>query len=448
MSEEVDFYQQQAKVLNSSVPWVKQLQDEGSQDLCRLGFPTRHHEHWKYTSLNTFLQKRFHCLEVSQARTCTTSSNNLQEIPSSALRAPSPHVWGEGNKEGCSEDADKTPKGQGLAIPFPRISESDFPIGALVMPLPRAMVEHAEKIKPYLNKILHHEHGFHALNTAMLHDGMFIYLPKGVCLGKPLCLSHWQDRTDHATYLRHLVVLEEVSSLSLVEDYQGSSEACYFTNTITEVHLSENTKLSHYKIQREGSLAYHVGELVVQQASGSQLQSHLFSIGGALVRSDTSIDLAAPNAECLMNGIYLPVDHQHMDHHTLVTHSAPHCRSLQDYKGVLRGKSRAVFNGRVIVAPGANHTEAIQQNKNLLLSSETEIDTKPQLEIFANDVVCTHGATVGQLDEEALFYLATRGIERAQAMQYLVQAFTVENMRKIANDEIAAMVGPLINPMG
>ena len=146
-----------------------------------------------------------------------------------------------------------------------------------------------------------------------------------------------------------------------------------------------------------------------------------------------------------MNGVYAPADGQHIDHHTLVTHAAPNCRSEQDYKGILSGHSRAVFNGRVIVAKDAQHTQAKQQNKNLLLSKSTEIDTKPQLEIFANDVVCTHGATVGQLDEDALFYLATRGIGRVEASRYLVQAFAVENLRLLANVELADWVGTLLN---
>ena len=146
-----------------------------------------------------------------------------------------------------------------------------------------------------------------------------------------------------------------------------------------------------------------------------------------------------------MNGIYAPSEGQHIDHHTVVTHEAPRCRSEQDYKGILNGHSRAVCNGRVIVAKDAQHTEAKQQNKNVLLSKHAKIDTKPQLEIFADDVVCTHGATVGQLDEDALFYLATRGIGRAEAMRYLVQAFAVDNLRKLANDELADWLGTLLN---
>ena len=198
-----------------------------------------------------------------------------------------------------------------------------------------------------------------------------------------------------------------------------------------------NATVTHYKIQRESKAALHIGHLAISQGASSQVNSHLFSFGGKLVRSDTTFALEAPHAQCFMNGIYAPTAGQHMDHHTRVTHAVAHCSSVQDYKGILSGHSRAVFNGQVIVAKDAQHTSAQQQNKNLLLSVGAEIDTKPQLEIFADDVVCTHGATVGQLDEDALFYLATRGIEPAEASQYLVRAFAAENIRAVTQAPLA-----------
>jgi Fe-S cluster assembly protein SufD len=240
-------------------------------------------------------------------------------------------------------------------------------------------------------------------------------------------------------------VAEKGSQASLIEDYCGEAGQCYYTNTVTEVHLAEKASLTHTKIQRESKLAYHVGHLAVKQAAHSQLDSHLFSLGGQWVRSDLTIHLDEPHASCGMNGMYVPFDGQHMDHHTLVRHQAPDCQSVQDYKGIVSGHARAVFNGRVVVAKDAQHTSAKQQNKNLLLSTNAEIDTKPQLEIFADDVVCTHGATVGQLDEEALFYLATRGIEHEEASRYLMQAFMTDNLRAIPNAKLAAWIGDLFN---
>jgi len=416
MSELLDFYQQQASARFSTIPWLLQLQDNALADFARLGFPARHNEDWKYTTVDSFLKQRF-----SNEPNSDTSSTRPSDIP---VGYPISLV------NGAVLGVDELTAG--------------LPAGVVILPLAQALIEHTEKIKPYLNQILEQQHGFQALNTAMLNTGLFIYLPKGACLDTPLLLSHWQDKACQAAYIRHLVILDEGSSASIIEDYQGDEDTCYFSNTITEVYLAAQAKLKHYKIQRESKLAYHMGHLAVKQATGSQFDSHSFSIGGKWVRSDIAIRLHEPQAQCLMNGIYLPADLQHMDHHTIVTHEAPSCSSEQDYKGILTGHSRAVFNGRVIVAKGAQHTQAKQQNKNLLLSKNTAIDTKPQLEIFADDVVCTHGATVGHLDEEALFYLATRGIGRAEASRYLVQAFAVENLRAIAQVELSKLIESLL----
>uniref|UniRef100_UPI00260D9DA4 Fe-S cluster assembly protein SufD n=1 Tax=uncultured Legionella sp. TaxID=210934 RepID=UPI00260D9DA4 len=194
----------------------------------------------------------------------------------------------------------------------------------------------------------------------------------------------------------------------------------------------------------ESKSAYHLGHIAVKQEESSQFASHSLSLGGKLVRSDLSLYLQEERAHCLMNGIYAPAEGQHVDHHTTVHHLVPECSSEQDYKGILTGHSRAVFNGKVIVAKDAQHTDAKQQNKNLLLSANAEIDTKPQLEIFADDVVCSHGATVGQLDEEALFYLATRGIGRLDASRYLIHAFAQNNLRLIPHRDLADWMGQLL----
>ena len=422
MSEPLNFYQQQASARLSTIPWLAHMQKVALADFTRMGFPTRNNEDWKYTTVDSFLQERF-----------SSEQNASSDAAASPLcqTTPVPVVNSYALMNGNVVDS--------------ATLMAKLPPGVVVQPLVNALIEHAEKIKPYLSTILQQQHGFQALNTAMLNDGLFIYLPEGVCVPSPILLSHWQDKANQATYTRHLIIAEAGSSAVIFEDYQGDASTCYFTNTITEIYLAAQAKMTHYKIQRESKLAYHMGHLAVKQAEGSQFNSHSFNVGGKWVRSDITIGLDKPEAQCLMNGVYAPADGQHIDHHTLVTHAAPNCRSEQDYKGILSGHSRAVFNGRVIVAKDAQHTQAKQQNKNLLLSKSTEIDTKPQLEIFANDVVCTHGATVGQLDEDALFYLATRGIGRVEASRYLVQAFAVENLRLLANVELADWVGTLLN---
>ena len=413
MSETFEFYQQQAKSSVASLPWLAKLKSAALIDFKRLGFPTRRDEEWKYTSVDTFTQQQFNVAPVGDV------VENPKRIVLDSFKVSVNIVNGK------------------IAV-----STQNLPTGVIVQSLAQAWVEHADKIKPYLNQILKHEHGFQALNTAMLDCGVFILLPEGVSLSEPLVLAHWNDNLQQATYLRHVVVAEKGSCATIIEDYDG--EGAYAVNTITEVYTAQDAKVTHFKIQRESKLAYHMGHTAVKQQANSQFDSHLFSLGGKLVRSDLTISLDESHARCFMNGIYAPSHGQHMDHHTRVLHAVPDCSSVQDYKGILSGQSRAVFNGKVVVAKDAQHTSAAQQNKNLLLSLEAEIDTKPQLEIFANDVICTHGATVGQLDEEALFYLATRGIEHEEACQYLIQAFTIENLRVIAEPELAACINTLL----
>lgn len=384
MNQLVDVYQQQATARLSTTPWLAAIQANALADFQRLGFPARRDEEWKYTSVDGFLKQ---CFEASQTFA-------------------------------------------GITVTFPE----NVP-GLIVQPLVQALVEHPEKVQPYLGQILKHEHGFQALNTAMIATGFFIYIPENVSLSKPVVISHSHNNACHAQYLRHVIAAQKDSFATIIETYQGENEYC--VNTVTEVYAAKNAQLVHYKIQRESRLAYHIGHIAVNQEACSRFDSHLFSFGGKLVRSDIHIDLKQPNASCFMNGIYAPALGQHMDHHTCVTHKVPDCKSVQDYKGILSGQSRAVFNGKVIVAKNAQHTHAEQQNKNLLLNTQAEIDTKPQLEIFANDVICTHGATVGQLDEEALFYLATRGLERDEACRYLIEAFAMDNLRAVDNDELA-----------
>lgn len=419
MNECVEFYHGQTQECVSEKPWLARIQNDAQQTLTQVGFPTRHDEDWKYTSVNTFLQHRF---ARSGASDCHRQSFGV-------VISPPPVTSHSIVIE------------NGVLVS----SKLQLPPGVLILSLADAVETMPEKVMSYLGKILTTEHAFQALNTAMLHDGLFIYIPENVCINEPLWVSHWQDNANQAVHFRHLVIVESGSQVTLVEDYCGDENTCYFTNTVTEIHLGQSAILKHFKIQREGRHAYHVGHLAAQQRAASQLLSHSIGIGGAWVRSDMTINFIEPNAYCLMNGIYKPDEGQHMDHHTLVNHAVPACRSEQDYKGILKGHSRAVFNGRVLVAKDAQQTQAKQQNKNLLLSAHSEIDTKPQLEIFADDVVCTHGATIGQLDEDALFYLATRGIDREEAARYLIGAFIIENLRLIDNEKLAAWIGQLLN---
>lgn len=418
MSEILDYYQQQAaQNLRSEIPFLLNLQAQALSDFERFGFPTRQVEDWKYTDVGSFLTKRFERASFKDA-----GMARGEHAPSVGL----PIHLVNGQISGIEH------------------LTGDLPNGVMILPLAQAMIDCPEKIQPYLGRILPQEHGFQALNTAMLQSGLLIYVPAGVCLEAPLLLSHWQDEADQAVYLRHVIVAEEGSLVSVIEDYDGHADCSYFTNAMTEVFAAAHAQVNHYKIQRESKQSYHISHVAVTQSEGSQVNNHLLSLGGKLVRCDLSIRLRESHARCLLNGLYAPSEGQHMDHHTAVYHEVPNCQSDQDYKGMLSGRARAVFNGKVLVEKDAQKTVAHQQNKNLLLSAQAEIDTKPQLEIFADDVQCTHGATVGQLDEDALFYLATRGIERAEASQYLIQAFAVENLRRVPHTALADWMGQLL----
>lgn len=416
MRELVHFYQEQARI--STLPWLASLQHSALQDFADLGFPTRYQEEWKYTVLDAFLQQHF--LSKNKEDTGPDSAVALTDVPiGTEIRIIN----------GVMENT--------LSL------RDTLPAGVIIAPLAQAVVDYPHVIQPYLGNLLQHEHGFLALNTAMMQCGLFIYLPQGVTLANPLRITHWQDTPNQAVHVRHILIAETGAQATVIEDYQGKPDCAYFTNAVTEVSMASQAKLTHYKIQRESAQAYHTGHLVVKQETGSQCDSHSFSFGGKLVRSDITMHLGGSDAQCRLNGIYTPGDGQHIDHHTVVHHHAPDCRSEQNYKGILTGRSRAVFSGKIRVDKGAQHTQAQQQNKNLLLSSKAEIDTKPQLEIFADDVVCTHGATVGQLDEDALFYLATRGIGREEATRFLIQAFIVENLQLIPDRDLAIWIGEL-----
>ncbi|MGL5742604.1 MAG: Fe-S cluster assembly protein SufD [Legionella sp.] len=419
MSEILAFYQQQAQASLSTLPWLAQLQAKALSDLNRRGFPTRHDEEWKYTRVDALLNQSF--MAGHEGSAIKHKEELKYDLPIKQ------HVLIQDGVISGQEELAKT-----------------LPAGVLVLPLSVALTQHAQLLQSYLGTILKQEHGFNYLNTAMIQCGMLVYIPAGVTVEEPIALTHVQTQANQAVYLRHLIVAEANSRATLIEDYRGVADCSYLTNTVTEVMVGAGAQLTHCKIQRESKSAYHVGHVSVKQLAGSDYANHSLSLGGQWVRSDLSLYLQEEQAHSLMNGIYAPAAGQHVDHHTTVHHLVPHCGSEQDYKGILTGHSRAVFNGKVIVYKDAQHTDAKQQNKNLLLSANAEVDTKPQLDIFADDVLCSHGATVGQLDEEALFYLATRGIGRVEASHYLIHAFASDNLRLIPHRQLADFMGNLL----
>ncbi len=274
---------------------------------------------------------------------------------------------------------------------------------------------------------------FTALNTAFIQHGTYINVPKNTVIEKPINILYLSKESAQpfASHPRNLIVMGEQSEATLIESYIGLDDANYFTNAVTEVSLSSSAILKHYKIQQESLNAYHIGNLNVMQGKDSRFESNSISLGGSLVRNDIHGQLAAEGASIVMNGLYMTNNNQHVDNHTRVDHLKPNTHSSENYRGVMNGKSRAVFNGKVVVHPQAQKIEAHQNNANLLLSDDAEIDTKPELEIYADDVKCSHGATVGQLDQDMLFYLRSRAIDEETAKSLLTYAFADEVIRDI-----------------
>ena len=278
---------------------------------------------------------------------------------------------------------------------------------------------------------------FTALNTGLFHDGIVVKVPDNTVVEAPIhLLFAAAGRESLMSHPRVLIVVGENSQLRLVESYVGLADGAYLTNAVTEIVLGDNAVVDHYKLLRESVEAYHIASMHVRLGRSANFSSHAITLGGALVRNDVVASLEGEGAECTLNGLYLVNDTRLVDNHTTIRHAKPHCNSHELYKGILDGRARAVFNGKIIVALDAQKTDAKQTNKTLLLSEDAQINTKPELEIFADDVRCTHGATIGQLDADALFYLRARGLDAKQARDVLIHAFASDLLNRIAIEPI------------
>ena len=291
------------------------------------------------------------------------------------------------------------------------------------------------------------ENGFVALNTAFLQEGMYIHVAKNVIAERPihaLFVSN-SKANELAVQPRNLVVADENTQVQFIESYVALTDATYFTNPVSEIVAAENAVVAHYKIQRENTQAFHTGLTQIQQKRNSNYTSHNYAFGGAIARNDINVILDGEGGECTLNGLYLTSGKQLIDNHSIIEHVQPYCISREIYKGILGEVSRAVFSGKIHVHPDAQKTDAIQSNQNLLLSDDATVDTKPQLEIYADDVKCTHGGTVGQIDQDSIFYLRARGISEETAKSIMIQAFAGEVTDKIKNEAIRKYVEQLVS---
>jgi len=326
-------------------------------------------------------------------------------------------------------------------------SVGKFPAGVKVSNLAAALTQESALVEKHLGRYAVGEgNAFAALNQAFFSDGAFIYLPKGVAVEEPIQLvfiSTAKQKGD-TIHPRNLIIAEANSSATVLESYVSSGNAAYFTNAVTEIVADDNARVEHVKIQDEAAEAYHIATIQGEFGRTSRVNVHSFAMGAKLSRNNIRAKLAGEGLECILNGLYLTKDEQLADHHMIVEHAQPHCASHEYFNGILDDKSKGVFHGRILVRQIAQKTDAKQTNKNLLLSDDATADTKPQLEIYADDVKCTHGATIGQLNDESIFYLRSRGLSTETARRMLIHAFAGEIIERIqcegAREELDKLV--------
>jgi Fe-S cluster assembly protein SufD len=278
------------------------------------------------------------------------------------------------------------------------------------------------------------ENTFTALNTAFINDGALIHVPRGVVVESPIHLLFISRGAQTVSHPRVLVVAEDNTQVTVIETYVGKGD--YFTNTVTELVAGDDTVVDHYKLGLEDPRAYHIASMQTTQGAHSNVSTHSISLGGLLVRNEVNAKLAGEACEATVNGFYLLEEDQHLDNHTLIEHVEPSCTSHELYKGILGGSSQGIFRGKIHVHQKAQGTDAYQTNQNLLVSEDANVNAKPQLEIYADEVKCSHGVTIGQLDEEAIFYLRARGISEQNAQQLLVHAFANDIINKVKVESV------------
>ena len=399
-----------------TVPWLELVRNSAMDRFEQLGFPVVHDEEWKYTNLAPLAKQNF----APATRATKVSLDGAQFAYPETTTAHLVVVNGF-----LSEELSVT-TGLGGAVAIDLLSAV-------------ADARYNKVARAYLARNAgYHNSGLAALNTAFLQSGLFLWLPKNVRVETPIQVTFVTDgeHADAASFPRLLVVAEENSSATLIETFVSTRNQHYFTNAIAEVVLKDGARLAHYRMQRESDKAFHTSSTSASLGRNASYDATSINLGGRLSRHDISVVLDHEGAECWVDGLYLAGADQHTDTHSVIDHQQPHCTSHQLYKGILDGNARAVFNGKIFVREGAQKTDAMQTNKNLLLSQQAHVDTKPQLEIYADDVKCAHGAAVGQIDQEELFYLQARGINPELGRNLLTYGFAEEVIGKIKIDSI------------
>ena len=400
---------------STHLPWLTQQRQDALAHFAKVGLPSVRDEQWRYTKLRALKSQ---ALSLNPAK------------PSAPLTQPLPIttnprlVFIDGHYSATHSTANRT---------------SGVRIAALSEILDEPFIRAA-----FNTTLPNQPHGFSALNTAFAQDGYVLHLAQGQVLDTPLEVLFVNQNNQHISHTRNLIISEANTQCTIIERHIGDDATVYLNNSITEIVAGENAHIDHTKIQQESEQAFHIGGVFIQQAAGSNVANHNIALTGLLTRNDTHADLLGQGAHIAMNGLVLGQGRQHIDNHTQVNHSVANCTSDEYYKTILDHHSRSVFRGRIVVAQDAQLTVADQQNNNLLLSDTAEADTLPQLEIYADDVKCSHGATVGQLDAKSIFYLNSRGIDYQSARALLTFAFANQVIERIKvsaiRDELTQLI--------
>jgi Fe-S cluster assembly protein SufD len=392
------------------VSWLEPVRRAALERFRTLGFPTPKNEDWHFTNAAPIAESTFEPMAASRG----VSAHDIAPFLVGHQEWPT-MVFVNGRYATA-------------------LSRAALPDGIRLMSLASAIREEPTLVERHLSRIASvDEHAFTALNTAHFQDGAVIHVGRGVELDTPIHLLFVTDAGSNGgvTHPRILVVVEPQAKATLIEQYATLGDARYFTNVVAEVVVGDGATLDHYRLQRESRNAFHVGTVETKQGRDSHYHSFSFATGGSLVRTNIYASLAGEGCGATLNGLYMLDGDQHCDHQTRIEHAQPNCYSREVYKGILDDESHGVFNGKVYVHAIAQKTDGKQTNNTLLLSERARVDTKPQLEIFADDVKCTHGATIGRIDEIALFYMKSRGIAKETARKLLMYAFAAEVLETI-----------------
>ena len=406
--------------------WLAALHRAGLARFTELGIPTPDHEDWRFTNLAALAKLPLEPLfegAVTEAVTALLARQTFTKLPGHRLVFINGHY----------------------AAAFSIVGP--LPPGVQVTNLAAALAADPAFIQAQLGATAATENNpFTALNQAFFRDGGFVHVPAGVTLPGPVQIMHVStaEKTGATLQPRNLIVAGANSKLTVIESYKSVSPAAYFTNAVTELVAGDNATVEFVKYQNKGAEAFHIGMIAAHLGRASNVRIHSFALGARLSRTNIRTQLAGEGLECILNGLYLTRGEQLADHHMIVEHAQPHCASHEYFNGILDDKSRGVFHGRIFVREIAQKTDAKQTNKNLLLSDDATADTKPQLEIYADDVKCTHGATIGQLNQESIFYLRSRGIGTDTARRMLIHAFAGEIIERVqheaAREELSQVV--------